>query len=502
MVIQGIVNSNERNTMIAKNYAPGWGMFEAIKEIVQNQADGCSHNGTRNILPERMSELGEFNFYYANDTETKLVGSITVDSDFDSIRFENEGSLQTQALLMGGTDKANCKDAIGTHGEGSKLASLVLLRNNCSIRFSSGGKTWKYFLKSDSFFTDDKGEPIECLWVKIEDDPQAEENKGKVIVDIDGLKSSDWLEYTKKFLWLTPILQPGKIHTPHGTLLLDPVYEAQVFVKQIFTCEYPKQQKKLSTTGLYFGYDFDDIKLNRDRQGIENLDERHKRTSYILAWIVNNLNNHSLQEHLTAAQTERLKKEFLSLVYDSLFHCSHETYYFRDKVDKEGGKRIWNAWKRVNKDLLPENTQPVYPNVSHTNQIRKFISDHKLPEDLFSYTSTGISWQTWHAICRCEYYKTINQSYEEFVKGLQEAELNEVQQEKISTVLGKVNPCVKTPVVISIVHSDIPVSFINGNKLIVSSEVLQNTNIEHVLLAICLEKLQIDLISFSASLSW
>ena len=490
--MEEIVQVNERNTMIFRDYARDWQVFNAIKEVVQNQADGCSHNGARSIRSKRLNDKGEFDFFYKNEH----VGQIRLDENFDSIRFVNKGTLQTQALLMGGTDKANCDTAIGTHGEGSILAALVLLRNGYSVRYTSGGQTWCYFLRDDDFFTDASGEPMECLWVKLEDDPDAEKNKDLVIVDIRGLNSQDWLEYTKKFLWLTPTLQPGKIKTPHGTLLLDPTYEAKFFVKQIFTCQYPKQNKKSTTTGLYFGYDFDDMKLNRDRQGIENLDERHQRTSKTLAWIVDNLNKPSIREHLTAAQETHLEQEFLSLVYQSLKFCSHETYYFRNHIGQEGSKRIWNIWKHEEK--LHAKVQPVYPNAQHSNLIHKFYKEHQLPEDLFHYTNVGVSWQSWPMLSKCEYYKTINQSFRDFVTQLEDAELSDAAKSIIEVVLEKVNPFLPAPATIQVVECEFPVSFIDGMKLITSSHVFQNTNAKAILLAQCIEKLPIDLVQFAS----
>lgn len=55
-------------------------------------------------------------------------------------------TLQPWHLDLGGTSKADDDDQAGAHGEGLKLALLVLMRGmqNHSVRCRSGGFNWKF----------------------------------------------------------------------------------------------------------------------------------------------------------------------------------------------------------------------------------------------------------------------------------------------------------------------------------------------------------------------
>ncbi len=92
---------------ISENYVKNWGIWEAVREFLQNAMDA-----------------GDCEVYWFNGM----------------IRIYNTGSLCLSMLLLGESDKV--AGARGQFGEGMKLAMLTLARMGRKVRVRSGGKQW------------------------------------------------------------------------------------------------------------------------------------------------------------------------------------------------------------------------------------------------------------------------------------------------------------------------------------------------------------------------
>ena len=86
------------------NYCPEWGIVEAVREIFQNAYDA-----------EIMNPANKMYFNYDKYTETLRIGNM-------------DGTLTTKTLLLGVSGKRDDNRTIGTHGEGYKVATVVLTR--------------------------------------------------------------------------------------------------------------------------------------------------------------------------------------------------------------------------------------------------------------------------------------------------------------------------------------------------------------------------------------
>ena len=91
---------------IAENYVPNWGVTQAIREIYQNFID-----------------YGEY--IAAMDKASSAITSVVISNEYDP---------ETLEFLKIGFTKKSGNQSIGGHGEGMKLAGLVMLRNN--LKFS------------------------------------------------------------------------------------------------------------------------------------------------------------------------------------------------------------------------------------------------------------------------------------------------------------------------------------------------------------------------------
>jgi len=206
---------------IARSYVRHWGMAEAVREIIQNALDS------------------ESPFEYEFSGEKLLVRS----------RF---ASLAVSTLLLGATSKADNKDAIGSFGEGYKIALLVLARAGYPVRVLNGDRVWTPVFKHSRQFDAE----VLC----IEDAPAAAKVEG-IAFEISGLTPGDVAQIRESCLYMQDNLG-ALMTTSYGKILRD--RPGKLYVGGLFVCE----------TKLRFGYDMkpEHLRLERDRQTVSSFD--------------------------------------------------------------------------------------------------------------------------------------------------------------------------------------------------------------------------------------
>jgi hypothetical protein len=225
---------------LAKDYVPSWTVVDGIRELFQNALDQevqCPGNT-------------------ASWTYNPLAETLTISN--------KKSTLTTRTLLLGATSKADNTATIGQFGEGYKVATLVLLRNEKPVTFYNYGarEVWTTrFVKSKRYgaevltFDVDKKYP----WQTIPDND--------LTVVIGNISPQ---EYDK-------LLVPANLHLQHteretkstvyGDILMDTEHSGMVYVNGLFVCKYPAYK---------YGYDFkpEHIKLDRDRKLVSDFDLR------------------------------------------------------------------------------------------------------------------------------------------------------------------------------------------------------------------------------------
>jgi hypothetical protein len=102
---------------LVKEYVSHWGMKEAVRELIQNALDSASP------------------FVYEFSSGEDGLWTLRLNSEFSA--------LSPQSLLLGATSKAKDSDAIGSFGEGYKIALLVLTRLGYETGILNNDKLWK-----------------------------------------------------------------------------------------------------------------------------------------------------------------------------------------------------------------------------------------------------------------------------------------------------------------------------------------------------------------------
>lgn len=208
-----------------RNYVSKWTAIDAIRELIQNALDSDS----------------PFKYEFIHDGN----GSYTL------ILNSEHTVLQPRTLLLGVTSKQDNYDAIGSFGEGFKIALLVLTRNGYDVKMHNGDVIWAPEFRHDARF----GEEILC----IVESPILQREYTGLTFKIPGLDEQSMDEIRASCLLMQSTV--GEIYsTQWGDILLD--RPGNLYVGNLFVC----------TTGFKYGYNIHPkyITLERDRKTVSS----------------------------------------------------------------------------------------------------------------------------------------------------------------------------------------------------------------------------------------
>lgn len=200
---------------LSSDYVAHWGMWEAIRELIQNAYDQRDSSGcgcTIEVTPR---------------------GDLRIAND--------EGYLDRQSLLMGHSTK--CAEDRGQFGEGYKLALLVLCRMGCSVVVYNGTRKWEVSFRRDEDF----GCKVLCF-----DEYDMHPPETGVAFVVSGL-SRDGVE---------ELLSEKLCNEPYGILEMQ---RGRIYVGGLWVCDKPDFEH---------GYNLDPgtVRLDRDRQAVADFD--------------------------------------------------------------------------------------------------------------------------------------------------------------------------------------------------------------------------------------
>ena len=210
---------------LTRNYVSRWGAVEAIRELIQN----------------------------ALDSESPFVYEFIESGEGLGLKLNSEFTVLTpQTLLLGATSKAGSDTAIGSFGEGYKIALLVLTREGYHTEVLNGDMIWRPTFRLSRTFDE------EVLHIDQYVSP-TRDNKGLtfVIWGVEDIKD----EIIKSCLKMQRDIGEVK-HTSFGDILID--QPGLLYVGGLFIC----------MTDLKFGYNIKPgkVTLERDRQTVSSWD--------------------------------------------------------------------------------------------------------------------------------------------------------------------------------------------------------------------------------------
>ncbi|OCL08624.1 hypothetical protein AOQ84DRAFT_388718 [Glonium stellatum] len=447
-------------------YQSSWTGLEAFREFYQNWRDGIMRSFS---IPKR-----DFNtIYKENKSEITIRATRSAEQisnseeTFGFIRFKwdsNElgilelvnfqSSLQIRDLGMGGTTKTNDPTQAGQHGEGLKLAALVMLRypQNHSVSIVSSRCQWNFKLDTKKMLVC-KVKGIESKKINAQRSNlrdliapgRPREMEGRAWEDVSvkiGIKcnhrtsrndrassSKIALEDFRKWLSTTiDINTPTPItRTPYGDLILNPQHKNKTYLRGLLL-----PHSSSSGKAFEYGYNFAEGRTGRDR---ESLTSARNEAGYVA----------QIWEHaLKKEQSEALKPEHL-MTQGSL--VARYTQLLREKftvcadvneaqrfVSREIITKVWSYMRTTDSKMY--DPPAFYYHASNSS------NDIKLIQDCFKRTPVLISEGLWNLL---RHYKVCRSPDEERQKRFRTAKATTQEPTTFSKhMIRSLNACLVT----------------------------------------------------------
>lgn len=216
---------------LVKDYVSHWGLAEAARELIQNALDSPS----------------PFKFAF-------MPGGESAPDKWCFTLLSENSRLEPHHLLLGSTSKGRDKAAIGSFGEGFKIALLVLTRLGHDVAVQNNEFLWRPMFRFNKTY----GTELLC----IEEQKLAKSEPG-LSFSIEGLEDADRATIESCCLKMQP--EVGQlIPTKFGDILLD--RPGELYVGSLF----------VTKNDMKFGYNVkpEHLSLERDRQTVSDWDLR------------------------------------------------------------------------------------------------------------------------------------------------------------------------------------------------------------------------------------
>lgn len=297
---------------ISTEYVSNWGIEEAVRELFQNAIDN-----------EITTPENEMYFNYSKEDEKLMIGNKT-------------SCLTLDTLLLGSSSKRNDKNTIGKHGEGYKIAFMVLLREGKSVTVYNYGsrEVWETKLVKSRRFGN---QLVPCVFVN----KVAVWNKvpsHDLMIEISGITESEYADIVKSNLNLQDDIGQFFESENKGRVLLEDRYAGKVFVRGLYIN---------SNSNFSCGYDFapDVIELDRDRKLID---------TFNLSWQSSQLWNSIVNK----ADESEARNYALNLIEQNSNDTRYIATVFSEQIHKElKNKALENFIETYGEKSVPVETQ-------------------------------------------------------------------------------------------------------------------------------------------------
>ncbi|MHA2216915.1 MAG: hypothetical protein ACXACY_13305 [Candidatus Hodarchaeales archaeon] len=296
---------------ISSEYCADWGLWEGVREVVQNFLDSRD-----------LGFPGEVKY-------SAFSGTLTIRNDGTTIDRADIG-------LLGQTSKSSCPNTRGQFGEGLKIGILALVRAGLRVIIRSGSYAYNANIESSKRFA---GKNVLTFH------DRKIEHLNAVEIKVLGISQLNWNKLRNNFVDLRD--KPFNLYYEDGTtgkVLFDEDDWGRVFVKGILV-----EQRD----DLEFGYDFYNVGVDRDRRMVSDFD----------------LSYHSSRILASAFQAGKLSgKKFLDMLSQGKRDLQYANYHVDqemfEKIDEcfasqHGTNAIPVRSQEDGKELEPYNIKPV-----------------------------------------------------------------------------------------------------------------------------------------------
>ncbi|KAF7955617.1 hypothetical protein EAE96_004543 [Botrytis aclada] len=273
--------SHNETLSIGIEYAKGWKMKDAFRELLLNWADAIKQSfsiSMEELLYVHKISATEHKITVHHPETRKILGFLNIEKDKGCLELCNyQSQLSRKALKMGWTDKDSKDDLSGKYGEGLKVAALVMLRDaSYQIRITASGYYWRLRWKTN------EKTAVDCAVSKID----VKDGNKK-----ESAQNRDEIQFRHPNSWQDVSVKIGAVYGSCGSPLTDTHAKQLLNIYLYFNCSGSKEiiqtkygavilkeelkgriylkgalWKKAPYSHLYkYGYDFSQGQLDRDK---------------------------------------------------------------------------------------------------------------------------------------------------------------------------------------------------------------------------------------------
>ncbi|EXJ87166.1 hypothetical protein A1O3_04125 [Capronia epimyces CBS 606.96] len=297
-----LVRRRTQNLGLTKNYCRSWCRADAFREFYQNWRDALV--STFNLDPRAFKPVlketpGRIAITVHSDVQAgdrmasnKLLGYILFTKKTGVLEMTNfKARLVPSMLNLGGTDKGDNDNLAGCHGEGFKLAALVMCRNGHSVGYTTNSQYWKFRFQgtgpSPTLRCQMSPAKPESVARKRADYMQKERSSSfrrgftsnlwqDVRVRIGTAKGEEGRQISLPEFraWLEVVLEIDSpnaaqiVQTGHGDLIVDERFSGRIYLKGLRVSGH-----SLDGRNYEFGYNYIRGEINRDRDLLTSRNE-------------------------------------------------------------------------------------------------------------------------------------------------------------------------------------------------------------------------------------
>ncbi|KAJ6020067.1 hypothetical protein N7522_000142 [Penicillium canescens] len=271
---------------ISPAYVKGWDSADAFRELYQNWKDAILGRFQLNRLDFKPFYEDKKDYFSitvpttSNDNgDRRALGYIKYEKKTGRVTLTNSCmQLPVESLVMGFTSKDEQDQLAGSHGDGLKLAALIMSRDGYKMTVAASHCRWSFGLHGTSQSLRCVITPSRKMSPAIQRDQAddmaklrfQDERDITVMIGAGRANQNRPVSSETFFWWLRVTLDirglsypPSIVETPRGDLLLDSQFHGKLFLHGILL--------PMTTSGVKrykFGYNFALGKFSRDRQGM------------------------------------------------------------------------------------------------------------------------------------------------------------------------------------------------------------------------------------------
>ena len=343
--------------------------------------------GKQSLIPRRTAGQ-ELSFEFVLPAKSTgeeieiILASISYNQGDQTLTFWNVNSMPLIFIYLGYTTKRDRPDLAGKFGDGAKAAALKLKALDKSVSIRAGCVLDNYYEMSFSLSGGKEHPGTRALYYKTNNE-QGPFPTPQTSFQIANITREEWDSCINTFLCLRKIVRDDfvEVRTEISERVGSILFPKPMNNNEIKGCSYVQEILiSKSTAGgnmtPYFGYNFENMPLNRDRKTISEERARENATSELHGYLLNN--------HERIIEDHSLIQNHPRIVLEDMGNCNNEyiriTHTFLTAGNRPGAKRLFNLFSAKYPGRQP---------TTNDAAVKSQLNSYRLNENFYEVAGVG-----------------------------------------------------------------------------------------------------------------